>query len=63
MDQLCNKTLKTNAEIYKIDQLKNNNQGNVRTYEKHKYTITYLIEDTKVYILRVRYAKKEPIRF
>ena len=36
--------LATNPEIYKLDTLKNPNKGNIRTYEKYTYRISYLIE-------------------
>lgn len=55
--------LATDPEIYKVDALKQNNNGNVRAYEKHSYRISYLIEENTVYILRVRYARKEPLEF
>lgn len=50
--------LATDPEIYKLDTLKENNKGNIRAYEKHIYRISYLIEEEAVYIIRVRYAKK-----
>lgn len=55
--------LATNPEIYKLDTLKHNNKGNIRAYEKHTYRITYLVEETSVYIIRVRYARKEPLEY
>lgn len=45
-----------NPEMYKIDFLKLNNRGTIRAYEKHTYRISY-------YILRIRYARKEPLTF
>ncbi len=55
--------LATDPEIYKLDTLKKNNQGNTRAYEKHTYRISYLVEGDAVYILRVRYARKEPLEY
>jgi plasmid stabilization system protein ParE len=55
--------LATNPEIYKIDTLKQNNKGTIRAYEKHAYRISYLVEEKNVYVLRVRYAKKEPLEY
>lgn len=55
--------LASNPEIYKLDPLKVKNRGNIRTYEKHSYRITYLIEEDVVYIIRIRYAGKEPLEF
>ncbi|MCX2679454.1 type II toxin-antitoxin system RelE/ParE family toxin [Galbibacter sp. EGI 63066] len=55
--------LATNPEIYKLDTLKQNNKGNIRAYEKHSYRISYLIEKETVFIIRVRYAIKEPLEY
>ncbi|CAA0242923.1 Type II toxin-antitoxin system RelE/ParE family toxin [Tenacibaculum maritimum] len=55
--------LSTNPEIYKIDELRENNKGNIRAYEKHTYRISYLIEEKAVYIIRVRHARKEPLLY
>ena len=48
--------LATNPEIYKVDPLRLKNKGNA-------YRISYLIEDEAVYIIRVRYARKEPLEY
>ena len=55
--------LATNPEIYKLDTLKNPNKGNIRSYEKHTYHISYLIEEDAIYIVRMRYARKEPLEY
>ena len=55
--------LVTNPEIYKLDTLKENNKGNIRVCEKHSYRISYLIEEEVIYIIRVRYARKEPLEY
>ncbi len=55
--------LETSPEIFKLDSLKQNNQGNIRAFEKHTYRISYLIEEENIYIIRVRYARKEPLEF
>ncbi len=55
--------LATNPEIYKLDSLKQNNKGNIRAYEKHTYRISYLIDKETVYIIRVKYARKEPLEY
>ncbi|UAM97853.1 type II toxin-antitoxin system RelE/ParE family toxin [Polaribacter litorisediminis] len=52
--------LAENAEIYKLDALKTNNKGNIRAYEKHSYRISYIIETIAIFIIRIRYARKEP---
>ncbi|WP_194766661.1 type II toxin-antitoxin system RelE/ParE family toxin [Tamlana sp. I1] len=55
--------LADNPEIYKLDTLKENNKGNIRAYEKHTYRISYLVEKNAIYIIRVRYARKEPLEY
>ena len=55
--------LATNPEIYKLDVLKENNKGTVTTYEKHTYRISYLVGEKSIYIIRVRYARKEPLEY
>lgn len=55
--------LATNPEIYELDQLYANNTGNVRAYVKHNYRISYLVEKECIYIIRVRYARKEPLLY
>lgn len=55
--------LASDPEIYKLDTLKQENKGNVRVYEKHTYRISYLVEEEVIYILRVRYARKEPLEY
>lgn len=55
--------LSTNPEIYKLDTLKENNKGNIRAYEKHSYRISYLIEVDTIYIVRLRFARKEPLEY
>lgn len=55
--------LATAPEIYKPDAFKRNNRGNIRAYEKHSYRVSYLVEEDAVYIIRVRYARKEPLEY
>jgi plasmid stabilization system protein ParE len=55
--------LASNPEIFKLDTLKYNNKGNIRTYEKHTYRISYVVEEKTIYIIRVRYARKEPLEY
>jgi len=55
--------LPTNPEIYKLDTFKEDNKENIRAYEKHTYRISYLVEEKAIYIIRVRYARKEPLEY
>lgn len=55
--------LATQPEIYKIDDLRSNNKGDIRAYEKHSYRISYQIEEEAIYIIRIRHARKEPLKY
>ena len=55
--------LKTHPEIYKLDKLRKSNKGTIRTFEKHSYRISYQVEKEIVYIIRIRYAGKEPLEY
>jgi plasmid stabilization system protein ParE len=55
--------LASDPEIYMLDTFKENNKGNIKAYEKHTFRISYLVEEEAVYILRVRYARKEPLEY
>lgn len=55
--------LQTHSEIYKLDEFKKNNLGNVRAFEKHTYRISYQTDKEIIYILRVRNARKEPLPY
>ncbi|WP_299223983.1 type II toxin-antitoxin system RelE/ParE family toxin [uncultured Aquimarina sp.] len=55
--------LKTHPEIYKLDKLRKNNKGTIRAFEKHSYRISYQVEKDTVYIIRIRYAGKEPLEY
>ena len=53
--------LSKNPEIYSLDRFKRNNDGSIRAFEKYSYRVTYQVEKTRVVILRVRHAKREPL--
>ncbi len=53
--------LATGTEIYKIDELKYNNNGNYRAYVIYNYRITYKIESDSIIILRIRHTSREPL--
>ena len=55
--------LKTHPEIYTVDKLRKNNKGTIRAFEKHSYRISYQVEKDTVYIIRLRYAGKEPLEY
>jgi len=39
--------LQTHSEIYELDELKINNNQNIRAYEKYSYRISYQIDNNK----------------
>ena len=52
--------LKTNPEIYKLDKLRNNNDGTFRTYFIYEFKISYRITPTSIQILRIRHNARKP---
>ena len=55
--------LTTNPEIYELDELRKNNDGSFRAYEKHTYRVSYQITENKIYIIQVRFARKKPVKY
>jgi plasmid stabilization system protein ParE len=47
-------------ETHTIDKYKQNNDGNFRAFELHRYRIAYYISLTEIRILRVRHTSMEP---
>ena len=52
--------LKTNAEVYELDELKKENDGSFRTYFVYDYKISYQITTDSILILRVRHTARKP---
>ncbi|MBF4516526.1 type II toxin-antitoxin system RelE/ParE family toxin [Flavobacterium sp. ANB] len=52
--------LKTQAEIYKLDKQKTNNDGSFRVYSVYDYAVSYQITEDTIYILRVRHNAQKP---
>jgi plasmid stabilization system protein ParE len=52
--------LKTNWEIYELDEMKASNKGNYRAYEIYSYRISYKITSTEIQILRIRHTSRNP---
>lgn len=55
--------LLTHSEIYELDRFKKNNNQNIRAYEKYNYRVSYQIDDTKIYILRIRHTSRKPLKY
>ena len=54
--------LASGKEIYKTDELKDDNRGNYRAYVIYSYRITYKIGFDTIEILRVRHTSREPLK-
>lgn len=52
--------LKTNWEMYELDEMKISNNGNYRAFEIYSYRISYKISKDKVQILRIRHTSRNP---
>lgn len=52
--------LKTDSEIYELDEMKISNNGSYRAYEIYNYRISYKIMSDSVNILRVRHTSRIP---
>lgn len=53
--------LRSRANLFQEDCFKINNDGSFKACEKHKYRISYKIEENVVIVLRIRPAQKDPI--
>ena len=60
--ELLNKinALPAHPEIYSPDKFKENNDGNYRAFELHRYRIAYFVSTAEIRILRVRHTSREP---
>ncbi len=52
--------LSENPEMYAPDKYKQNNTGNYRAFELHRYRISYLVKEGEVIIARIRHTSQEP---
>jgi len=52
--------LKSNWEIYELDEMKKSNSGNFRAYEIYNYRILYKVTPNEIYIIRIRDTKRNP---
>ena len=52
--------LKSNWEIYELDEMKKTNSGNFRAYEIYYYRISYKITPNEIFIVRIRHTKRNP---
>jgi plasmid stabilization system protein ParE len=47
-------------EIHPPDKYKENNTGNYRAFELHRYRVAYLVKDDEIIVARVRHTSQEP---
>ncbi len=52
--------LKTNWEIYELDEMKIPNNGDYRAYEIYSYRISYKITSNEIHVLRIRHTSCNP---
>lgn len=50
----------TNAELYRPDKYKLNNDGTYRAFELHSYRISYRFKDNMIRVLQVRHTSRKP---
>ncbi len=48
---------------YPVDRFKKNNNGKYRAFELYSYRIVYKITNDNIQILRIRHAKREPLKY
>lgn len=54
------KTIPTNPEMFREDELKENNDGTYRVFNKDSIRISYKIEPKEIFIARLVHASQEP---
>ena len=54
------KTIPSNPEMYREDELKENNDGNYRVFNRDSIRVSYKIEPKEIFIARVVHSSQEP---
>lgn len=54
------KSLPSNPEMHREDELKENNDGTYRVFTKDSIRVSYKIEPQAIFIARVVHSKQEP---
>jgi plasmid stabilization system protein ParE len=57
------KTLPSNPEIFRADELKVPNDGTFRVFSKNNIRVSYKIEPSAILIARVRHSSQEPMAY
>lgn len=62
IDVIYNSTsiLRTNWEIYELDEMKLSNNGTYRAFEIYSYRISYKVAAKAIHILRIRHTSRNP---
>lgn len=55
--------LKTQGQIYELDELKIHNDGSIRAFHLYSYRISYKISPSEIYILRIRHTSRNPLQY
>lgn len=62
IDALITK-LPIQPEAHPIDKYKLDNDGTYRAFEKHRYRISYRVQEAEIKILRIRHTKMNPLEY
>jgi plasmid stabilization system protein ParE len=54
------RALASSPEIHAPDKYKQNNSGQYRAFELHRYRVAYLVKDDEIIIARIRHTSQEP---
>lgn len=54
------KTIPSNPEMFRVDELKEKNDGTYRVFTKDSIRVSYKIEPKEIFIVRVVHSKQEP---
>ncbi len=57
------KTIPSNPEMFREDELKENNNGTYRVFNKDSIRVSYKIEPKEIFIIRVVHSSQEPNLF
>ena len=53
--------LNTHATAHPLDRFKKTNDDNYRAFVVYSYRVSYYVDDSTVYILRIRHTSREPL--
>lgn len=50
-------------EVHAPDKYKQNNPGNYRAFELHRFRISYLVREKEIIIARIRHTAQDPMEY